>query len=65
MAHDDVQLAHSYGFKKVISLSELCSLFPDISPLTMLDFYGNVDKLIQTKEALLARFSMSEADFKA
>lgn len=42
---DDVGLAQSYGFKKVISLAELSALYPDISPVTMLDFYGSVEKL--------------------
>jgi len=49
-------LAHSYGFKKVITLGELSALYPNFSPATMLDFFGSVEKIQQTKEALLARF---------
>jgi hypothetical protein len=64
-SRDDVQLALSYGFKQVISISELCSLFPDMSPLTMLDFFGDVNKIRLTKEGLLGRFQMTEAEFKA
>jgi hypothetical protein len=53
---DDVGLALSYGFKKVISLSELTSLYPNISPVVMLDFFGSVEKLQKTKADLLARY---------
>ena len=61
---DEVGLAHSYGFKKVITLGELSALYPDISPVVMLDFFGSVEKLQKTKEALLARYSRSEEEFK-
>lgn len=61
---DEVGLAHSYGFKKVITLGELSALYPDISPVVMLDFFGSVEKLQKTKEALLARYSLSEEEFK-
>ena len=44
MSSDDVGLALSYGFKKVISVLELCSLYPDISPLRCLhDFKGSIE----------------------
>ena len=42
---DDVGLALSYGFKKVISLAEISALYPTISPVVMLDFFGSVEKL--------------------
>jgi hypothetical protein len=48
----------------VITLSELTSLYPAISPVTMLDFFGSVEKLQKTKEGLLARYNMTEEDFK-
>jgi hypothetical protein len=61
---DDVGLAHSYGFKKVISLAEISALYPTISPVVMLDFFGKVENLQKTKEGLLARYNLSEEEFK-
>ncbi len=61
---DDVGLALSYGFKKVISLSELTSLYPNISPVVMLDFFGSVEKLQKTKADLLARYQLTEEELK-
>jgi len=34
---DDSALACTYGFKKCISVVELCSLYPDLSPSAMHD----------------------------
>ena len=53
---DDVGLALSYGFKKIISLAEISALYPYISPVVSLDFFGSAEKLQKTKEGLLARF---------
>ena len=64
VSKDDVGLAHSYGFKKVVTLQELTALYPNISPVVMLDFFGSVEKLQKTKEGLLARYQLSEEEFK-
>jgi hypothetical protein len=40
VSKDDIGLAQSYGFKYFITLAELLSLYPSISTLTMLDFFG-------------------------
>ncbi len=36
-SYDDGALAYSYGFKKCISVIELCSLYPDLSPPSTFD----------------------------
>jgi hypothetical protein len=64
MSSDDVGLALSYGFKKVISVLELCSLYPDLSPLCLHDFKGSFELMEKTKTHLLCRFAMTEHDFK-
>ena len=66
ISSDDVGLALSYGFKKVISVLELCSLYPDISPLRCLhDFKGSIELIQKTKSDVLCRFAMTENDFKS
>lgn len=65
MSKDDAGLAMSYGFQKVITLPELMSLYPEISPMLMVDFYGSQSKIDSAKSGLLARFGMTEGEFKA
>jgi hypothetical protein len=62
---DDLGLAAQYGFKKVITGLELMSLYPNMCTMTMLDFFGSIDKLNKTKEGLLTRHNMNESEFKA
>ena len=60
-----VNLALSYGLKKVITISELCSLYPDLSPLMVYDFCGRLDLIIETKKRLLSRYNSTEQEFKS
>lgn len=36
-SRDDGELAASYGFKKYITVVELCALYPEISPASIFD----------------------------
>ena len=60
---DDIALAMSYGFKKVISLKELIALYPNIDTVTGNDICKpkNRSKIVQN---LLKRFGMTEVEFK-
>ena len=39
MVPNEVEIAQSYGFKKVITLLELQTLYPTASPLGLYDFF--------------------------
>jgi len=36
-SHDDAALAASYGFKKYLTMHELCSLYPTLCPVSIYD----------------------------
>ena len=38
-------LAHHYGFKKAITVMEICVLFPGISIYAQIDFFGSKEKM--------------------
>jgi hypothetical protein len=61
---DDVGLANGYGYKKAVSLLELMALYPSVSPVAMKDFFMSKERLQKAKEAVLARFGLSEDELK-
>ena len=60
---DEIALAMSYGFKKVISLKELIALYPDIDTVTGNDICKPQDRS-EIVQNLLKRFGMTEVEFK-
>ena len=39
IAADDVKIAESYGFKKVVTVLELLTLYPTAGPAGLYDFF--------------------------
>ena len=64
IAADDVKIAESYGFKKVVTVLELLTLYPTAGPAGLYDFFMS-DKMFQNvHKGLLARYGMTADELK-
>ena len=59
IAADDVMIAESYGFKKVVTVLELMTLYPTASPLGLYDFFMSKELYQKVHKGVLTRFGMS------
>ena len=65
MSADDVMIAESYGFKKVITVLELMTLYPTASPVGLFDFFMSQELFSKVHKGLLARYKMTAEELKS
>ena len=62
---NEVEIASSYGFKKVITLLELMTLYPSLSPLGIYDFFMSEQYYKQVHQAVLSRYGMTADELRS
>ena len=60
---EELELAHSYGFKKAITLLEVLSVVADVSDWALREFNNDETKKDKIKNDLLKRFGQTEEEF--
>ena len=52
-------IAESYGFKKVVTVLELLTLYPTASPVGLYDFFMSKELYQKVQKGVLARFRVT------
>ena len=65
MAPNEVEIAENYGFKKVVTVLELLTLYPTASPVGLYDFFMSEELFQKVHKGLLARYKMTADELKA